>query len=138
VRGSPLLRALAAFLVIAALGWPLEKLTHRSKAMLLPQVAPAADQKPVLVSFRFTHLPRRVAIWHLGKEKWTSTVNESEIEFELKLDWPREGIDLRVVVDWAEGAPLAGAQIRVIDPEGTEHTGSIFSKGPADEVLTFR
>ena len=99
MRGSPLLRALAAFLVIAGLGWPLERLTHRSNATLLPQVLPAADQKPVLVSLRFTHLPRQVTIWHLGQEKWTSTVMDSEIETELKLDWPREGIDLRVVID---------------------------------------
>jgi hypothetical protein len=56
----------------------------------------------------------------------------------LQLQWPDEGIDLRFVIEWPEGAALAGAEIRVTDPHGTEHVGSIFSRGPADEVLTFR
>ena len=51
-------------------------------------------------------------------------------------DWP-EGVDLRVAIDWPEGPSLMGAQVRVTDPEGTEHVASVFAKGPADEILTF-
>ena len=138
MRGSPLLRALAALIVIAALGWPLERLTHRSSAGLLPTAAPAPAEKPVKIGISFTHLPTRLAIWHLGQEIWSAPVTEPEIETELKLVWPPEGVDLRFVVDWPEGTPFSAAQVRATDPEGTEHVGSIFSKGPADEILTFR
>ena len=138
MRGSPLFRALAAFIVIAALGWPLERLTHRSSAGLLPVVAPAPAEKPVKIGISFTHLPTRVAILHLGQEIWSAPVTEPEIETELKLVWPPEGVDLRFVVEWPEGTPFAAAQVRATDPEGTAHVGSIFSKGPADEILTFR
>jgi hypothetical protein len=138
VRGSPLLRALAAFIIIAALGWPLAKLTHRGAAAPIAALPAQGHEKAVTVALSFTHLPRRVAIWHLGEEKWSADVKESQIETTLTLPWPSEGVDLRFVVDWQDTGSLAGAQVRITDPEGTEHLGSIFSKGPADEILTFR
>jgi Flp pilus assembly protein CpaB len=139
MRGSPLLRALLAFFVIGLLGWPLARLTRRSEARMAGAPPAEAEEKPVLVAIRFTQLPRSVSISHLGQEKWKTTeVKEPEIETELKLPWPPEGVDLRIAIDWPDGSVFAGAQVRVTDPEGTEHFGSIFSKGSADEVLTFR
>ena len=137
MRGSPLIRALAAFLIIAALAWPLGRLTHRSEAS--PQALeekPAEERQVVAVAFSFTQLPARVAIWHLGQQVWQSEVKDSEIDATVNLQWPEEGIDLRVVIDWPEGDSLAGAQVRVVDPQGVEHERAIFSKGPADEILT--
>ena len=33
--------------------------------------------------------------------------------------------------------PLAAARLQLTDPDGNEHVKSIWSRGPADEVLTF-
>ncbi len=137
MRGSPFLRALAAFVIIAALGWPLERLTHRGKAEVAPPRSTAVQAESVTIAFSFTHLPTRVAISHLGKEIWMAEVKEPEIETQFALPWPEEGVDLRVTIDWPESTVLAGAQMRVTDPEGVEHARGIFSRGPADEVLTF-
>jgi len=137
VRGSPLFRALAAFFIIAALGWPLERLTRRSEAAPVPMIPGKSEEMVVTVKMRFTALPSRAAIWHLGKEIWTTQVKDSEIEADLKLEWPTDGVDLRFFIEWPDGNPLAGAEIQVTDPEGIEHLGSIFAAGPADQVLTF-
>ena len=139
MRGSPLLRALLAFVVIGLLGWPLARLTHRSEAKAIGAVpAAVAEEKPVFVAMTFTQPPLRVSISHLGQEKWASSeIKEAEMEAKFALAWPAEGVDLRVAIDWPEGPSLMGAQVRVTDPEGTEHVASIFAKGPADEILTF-
>ena len=139
MRGSPLIRALLAFIIIGLLGWPLARLTHRSEAKAIGDLpVPISEEKPVFVAMSFTQLPRRVAISHLGQEKWaTADIKDSKVEAKLNLAWPVEGVDLRVAIDWPEGTSLMGAQVRVTDPEGTEHVASIFAKGPADEILTF-
>jgi hypothetical protein len=136
VRGSPLIRALAAFLIIAALAWPLGRLTHRSEANAEVLRTKPPEDRQVAIAFSFTHVPARVAIWHLGEQIWESDVKATEIDTMLEVPWPEEGIDLRVLIEWPKGNQLAGAQVRIVDPEGVEYERGIFSKGPADEILT--
>jgi hypothetical protein len=135
MRGSPLLRALVAFLVIALLGWPLWRLTRATGAVHAAEVATAVQ--PVHLALIFTLAPRGLKVLHLGKEIWAEANPAAEVEHDLALPWPKEGVDLQFQIDWPADAPLAAAQVTVTDPSGRAQVRSIFFKGPADEVLTF-
>ena len=135
MRGSPLLRALIAFAVLASLGWPLWRLTHATATAPVAEIA--TPQKTAHLTLTFTLPPRGVSVRHLGKEVWSEPNPAGEIQRDLALPWPREGVDLQFQIDWPADAPLAAARVRLTDPEGREHERSIFAKGPADEVLTF-
>jgi hypothetical protein len=139
MRGSPLLRALIAFVAIGLTVWPLLRLTRRASAVSAP--SPAAHESKLVsahLELAFTQLPQRISVMHLGKEIWVSEVKDAEIEHEISLPWPDEGIDLRFLIAWPEGAPLAAAQVHIAAPDGRELEQSIWSRGPADTVLTFR
>jgi len=136
VRGSPLLRALLAFIGIALVGLPLWNLTHRAAVAIAPAVE--VKVRPVKIEFTLTQPASKISVRHLGKVVWTGEAAGSSAEAEFTIPWPREGVDLNVQIEWPENAPLAAARLRLTDPEGGEQERSIWSAGPADEVLTFR
>ena len=136
MRGSPLLRAVLAFLALALLGWPLWQLTHPSAVEPIAAVE-NTGVKTARVALTFTLAPQAVTVRHLGKEVWSVQNPAGEIARDLALPWPPDGVDLQFQIDWPADAPLAAARVRVTAPDGREHEKSIFSKGPADEVLTF-
>lgn len=76
MRGSPLLRALIAFLTILALGYPLRRLTGESApvAQAPPAAAPAAagGGQDVELQLTFTTAPDKFALRHLGKVVWSA------------------------------------------------------------------
>jgi len=135
MRGSPLFRAVIAFLAISLIGWPLWQLTHATGAARSEETGPLSQA--IHLSLAFTLPPRGVKVRHLGKEVWTEGSGSSEIEREFSLPWPKEGIELQFQIEWPADAPLAAARVRIIDPSGREYEKSIFAQGPADEVLTF-
>ena len=138
MHGSPLFRALLAFLVLLALAIPLWRLTHERQplhAAAVPLDGP--PEKDVSLQLDFTLLPRTVAVLHLGKEIWRAEPRQPELHAVLRIPWPAQGVDLRFQIDWADVAPLAAARIRVISLDGTTSERTVWSKGPADEVLTF-
>lgn len=139
MRGSPLQAAFAAFLVIGLLGFPLWRLTHPDvRATTPPPVLDEPAEASVRFEIDFTLPAESVTVDHLGKALWSAERPGFNLERDAKLAWPEEGIDLRVRVAWPDDAPLSAARIRVTDPNGREHERSIFSRGPADEVLTFQ
>jgi hypothetical protein len=102
-----------------------------------PAVAVAGPPaKDVSLRLDFTLLPRTIALLHLGKEIWRAEP-QSELQAILRIPWPPQGVDLRFQIDWPDDGPLAAARIRVISPDGTTHERTVWSKGPADEVLSF-
>jgi hypothetical protein len=137
VRGSPLLRAVIAFIGIALFGVPLWNLTHRASVAVTAPVA-EVKAKPVRIEFTLTQPASRLSVRHLGKVVWTGEPTNNEANAEFSIPWPAEGVDLRIQADWPDDAPLAAARLKVTDPEGGEQERSIWSKGPSDEVLTFR
>jgi hypothetical protein len=74
----------------------------------------------------------------LGREIWAAEVSGSEVETDLALPWPAEGIDLRFLVVWKDETPLAAVRVVVTGPDGEERERTIWARGPADAVLTFR
>jgi len=137
VRGSPLIRALFAFLGIALTGLPLWRLTHRTNAAAVAQ-APEIKARAAAIEFTLTAPAEKISVRHLGKVVWTGEATGGKAEANFTIPWPREGVDLRVQIEWPENGPQAAARLRLTDPEGGEQEQSIWSAGPADEVLTFR
>ena len=138
MRGSPLLRAAIAFFILLSLGWPLWQMTHGEDAERAPEpVAAPAGPKEIHVQLTFTRAPESVKVSHLGKEILRESAPAEEIERDLKLAYPDEGVDLRFEIEWPAGASLAAMRVKLTDPSGEDHEKGVWAKGPADEVLTF-
>ena len=135
MKGSPLLRALIAFLLIALAGIPLWKLTRADATVAAPVQVDAAA---ALVTLRLTFsiAPEKFEVRHLGKVVWTDAARAAEVTKSLALAYPKEGVDLSVKVAWppdAEGA----VRVRLTDPDGDEHDKTVWGRGAMEEVLTF-
>ena len=137
MRGSPLLRALLAFLAILALGWPLRRLTSASDAPREQPKAAVVEAKEVGLRLAFTLVPKSVKVLHLGKEVWSETAPAAEMEHTLKLAYPDAGIDLQFQIEWPAGAPLAAMRAVLTDPAGEAHEHSVWGQGSTEEVVTF-
>ena len=138
MRGSPLLRALLAFLTILSLGYPLRRLTRAGEAAAV-EASPAGVTavREVALRLTFSAPPRKVRILHLGKEVWSAASPPAEVNQKLQLAYPKEGIDLQFQVEFAEGAPLAALRVQLTDPAGRERDQSLWGTGTIDDVLTF-
>ena len=137
MRGSPLLRALLAFLAILALGWPLRRLTNASDAPREQPKAVVVEAKEVGLRLAFTLVPKSVKVLHLEKEVWSETAPVAEMERTLKLAYPDAGIDLQFQIEWPADAPLAAMRATLTDPAGDAHEHSVWGQGSTDEVVTF-
>lgn len=138
MRGSPLMRALLAFVLIAALGWPLWQLTRPevTAAPPEPNLAPTTA-KTIGLHLTFTTVPRNLVIKHLENEVWRDPAPTAEMEREVTLAYPEEGVDLQFQIDWPEDGPLAAVRVQLTDPAGNTHEKSLWGKGTVSDVLTF-
>ena len=138
MRGSPLIRALIAFLIILVLGVPLWRLTRAESDQDAP--VPPAPSAPadsaVRLQLTFTSVPTSVKVLHLGQEVWRVESPAQDVEKELRMEYPKEGVDLQFDVEW-RGDALAAMKVVFTDPEGTPHEKSVWGRGSVSEVLTF-
>lgn len=138
MKGSPLLRALIAFALIALAGVPLWKLTHAEATAMAPAQADVAAAK-ITLRLTFSAAPESFTISHLGKVVWENGANSShstEESRELALAFPKEGVDLVVKVAWP-GDVEGALRLRLTDPDGNEHDKTIWGRGAMEEVVTF-
>ena len=135
MKGSPLLRALIAFVLIALAGLPLWKLT-RTRSVIEDMVRADEVSSPVQLRLTFSVPPRSFAISHLGRIVWANGADGTEAEKTLALVFPKEGIDLAVKVAWP-GEADAAVRLRLTDPGGNEHDKTVWGRGEMDEVITF-
>jgi len=138
MRGSPLVRALVAFILIGLMGWPLWRLTREEVVAAAPAapVAPAI-KKAIQLHLTFTTVPKSVVVRHLEEEVWKVSAPQAELEQTLSLDYPDEGIDLQFHIEWPDDAPLSAMRVQLTDPAGDTHEKSVWGKGTVDEVVTF-
>ncbi len=137
MRGSPLIRAFFAFCLIAALGWPLWRLTHPMDAAAAAVVRPQAAFKDIDLQLDFTNLPKAFEVRQLEKDVWQESAPKLSMERKLALPFPPQGIDLVFHIEWADDAPLSAVRVRLTDPAGDVHEKSVWGQGAVDEVLTF-
>ena len=137
MRGSPLLRALLAFLAILALGWPLRRLTTAADAPRAQPRAAVAGAQEIGLRLTFTLVPKSVKVLHLGQEVWSETAPAAEMERTIELAYPNAGIDLVFQIEWPADAPLAAMRASLTDPAGDAHEKSVWGQGSVDEAVTF-
>ena len=136
MRGSPILRAVLAFLAILALAPLLSKVTASAPVVVAPQPVAAVAAK-VQLSLAFTTLPQRIAIKHLGREVWAKSAPSADEEFALEIPWPEQGGELLFRVEWPEGSPLSAMRARLTTPQDVELERSLWGTGSVDAVLNF-
>ena len=139
MRGSPLLRALLAFIIIALMGIPLWQLTRPEVVVAAPaSQAPKPEvAKAIHLHLTFTAVPQKFTISNLDKVIWEATTPEADMEHDVSIAYPAEGVDLQFHIEWPEGGPLSAMRVQLTDPAGDMHEKSIWGKGVTDEVVTF-
>lgn len=136
MRGSPLVQAALVVAGLLLLLFPLHSLTQRHTVMVMPAATPQ-PKKHVQLAFRST-APFRFQVSYLGQVVWEGANDsvEKENTKELDIDFPKEGIDLAVDVNWAAKG-LAAAEISVTVGE-TELHKTLWGEGSASDVFTFK
>lgn len=139
MRGSPLLRALLAFIIIALLGIPLWQLTRPEVVIAAPapQVPKPEVTKAIHLHLTFTAVPKKFTVTHLDKVIWKATAPEADMEHDVSIAYPAEGVDLQFHIEWPEDGPLSAMRVQLTDPAGDPHEKSVWGKGVTDEVVTF-
>ena len=139
MRGSPILRAVLVFVALLSLAPVLWRLT-RADARGVQQLAAPQPVKNAKTEVRLTFSTpaMRVVIQHLGKEVWHHLMPAAEESFTCEIPWPKEGVELHVLVDWPEGTHAAAMRVRLTPPDGTEHDRSVWGDTAADDVLVFK
>ena len=141
MRGSPILRTavVLALLLLAAL--PLWHLTHsRDAVAVAAQSEPQLSTQTLQLQLKFTHAPRNFQLLHLGKAVWAvpaSIKGAVAFQTDLKIPFPREGVDLELKVQWPENTPETAVRLELKTPDGTLTGKTVWGYGTIDEILTF-
>ena len=135
MKGSPLLRALIAFVLIALAGLPLWKLTRADATVATPvQVEAAAAQ--VTLRLTFSAAPEKAEVRHLGKLVWADGTRATDVTKPVALAYPKEGVDLAVKIAWP-GDVEGAVRLRLTDPNGEEHDKTVWGRGEMEAIVTF-
>ena len=135
MRGSPILRAVLVFIALLALAPLLWKLTRPVLAGTVPQQQ--VKRATVESRLSFSAAATRVTIQHLGREVWSKDSPATAENFSAEIPWPKEGVELQVLVAWPEGTRNAAMRMRLTAPDGTEYDRTVWGDETADDVLTF-
>ena len=139
MRGSPILRAVLVFIALLALAPLLWRLTRAdARTVQQPVTLTLAKIAKTEVRLTFSTPAKRVTIQHLGREVWSKAMPAAEENFTCEIPWPKEGVELHVLVEWPEGTRAAAMRMRLTAPDGTEHDRSVWGDGAADDVLVFK
>ena len=138
MRGSPLLRAFFVFVILLLLAPFLWRITQESaRAVPNATVVEKVSSVEVPVELAFTAAAKRVVIVHLEKEVWAKDNPELSEEVTLNLAWPKEGGELKFIVEWPDDSALAAMRAKLIDPARGEIERTLWGRGAKTGVLGF-
>ena len=138
MRGSPILRAVLVFIALLSLAPVLWRLTQADARTVQPVAQQPAKNAKTEVRLTFSTPAMRVVIQHLGREVWHHLMPAAQETFTCEIPWPKEGVELHVLLEWPEGTRAAAMRVRLTAPDGTEHDRSVWGDASADDVLTFK
>ena len=139
MRGSPILRAVLVFIALLSLAPVLWRLTRAdARTVLQPVAQKPAKHARVEARLTFSTPAKRVVIQHLGKEVWSKAAPAAEENFTCEIPWPKEGVDLHVLIEWPEGTRAATMRVQLTAPDGVEYDRTVWGDADADDVLTFK
>ena len=137
MRGSPILRAVLVFVALLALAPVLWKLTRPGLAETARRPQHQVKRATVEARLSFSVAATRVEIQHLGREVWSKASPALAESFSVEVPWPKEGVELHVLVAWREGMRNAAMRVRLNAPDGIEYDRTVWGDATADDVLTF-
>ena len=140
MRGSPILRAALVFAALLALAPLLWRITHpaaSARSMIAQPTPQPAKSAMVEGRVNFSTPPTRVTIQHLGRDVWSKASPALAENFSTEIPWPKEGVELHVIVAWPEGTRSAAMRVRLTAPDGTEYDRTVWGDAAADDVLKF-
>ena len=139
MRGSPILRAVLVFVALLSLAPLLWRLTRAdARAVQQPATPTPAKNAKTEVRLTFSTPAKRVTIQHLGKDVWSKAPPATEENFTCEIPWPKEGVELHVLVEWPDGTRAAAMRMRLTAPDGAEHDRTVWGDVSADDVLVFK
>src|SRR5438270_7703152 len=137
MRGSPLLRVLLVVIALLAVLWPLRSLTtHRTQEPSDISQKPPAAQSSIRLVLTSTTVPFTFEISHLGKTIWKGEATDNNVAHEVKIIFPREGIDLLLDARWQERKQTA-IELEVTPEGGDAITRTLWGTTQVSGVLTF-
>lgn len=137
MRGSPILRAVLVFIALLALAPLLWKMTRPALADNAPKPPPQVKRTTVEARLNFSTAATSVAIQHLGREVWSNASPAMAETFTAEIPWPKEGVELHVLIAWPEGTRNAAMRVRLTAPDGAEYDRTVWGDVSADDVLKF-
>ncbi len=137
MRGSPLLRAVFALVVLALVAIPIWKLTHQVAASMDSTAVTPDAKAPVHIALTFAHAPVGFQVLYLGKVVWEERQPADTVQKDFSMEFPKEGIDLEIKAEWLPGTPLTAMRVTVAHGySSSEQTA--WGKESVDAVLTFK
>jgi hypothetical protein len=125
----------ALLLCLAPVLWRMTQ--EKARAVVDAPVPETVTVVEIPLELAFTTTPKRVTIWHLGKEVWTKENPQASEEVTLKLSWPKEGGELNFSIEWPEGSPLSAMRAKLTDPDRGEIERTLWGRGAKTGVLGF-
>jgi hypothetical protein len=137
MKGSPLLRVILVVIALLVVLWPLRRLTtHRAESPSSPSQTATASESGVHLVLTSTTFPFTFEVSHLGQTIWKSEATESSVSRDIRMAFPREGVDLLVNAKWV-GDKEAAVKVDVTPDGGDTITKILWGTGGVSEVLTF-
>jgi hypothetical protein len=137
MKGSPLLRVVFVVVALLVVLWPLRGLTiHRAESPSAPSQTATASESGVHLVLTSTTFPFTFEVSHLGQTIWKGEATESTVSHDLRMAFPREGVDLLVNAKWT-GDKEAAVRVDVAPEGGDTITKILWGTGGVSGVLTF-
>jgi hypothetical protein len=141
MRGSPLVRALVLFLGLLALSWPLRLFLQREAAQVAVAQSPAVVPEPAAASrlpltLTFSQKALRAEVRYAGKSLWLLEHPGLRETGELRIPFPKEGVELLVSVEF-EGEAQGALRLQLTAPDGNEYDRSLWGAGTVEAVIPF-
>ena len=140
MRGSPLVRAILAVIVLLALMVPLRTLTSRRSEAATP-LQQAAQGSTAKKRFRLeltsTTVPFKYQITSGGETIWSGESNSTTVATDAELKFPPEGVDLVVDASWTENKQTA-VRLALIPQDSAVMAQTMWGTTSVSEVLTFQ
>ena len=138
MRGSPLIGTAIILALLGLMLIPLRRLTTAQAVSSAPAtiVEPSAKATPVHLELESSHAPFSYEISHLGKVIWKGDAMDKDVQSDVAMEFPQEGVDLRIAVSWPDDASREAVKLAVTENDSIVEK-TLWGEKKIDDVLTF-
>ena len=139
MQGSPLIGTAIILALLALMLIPLRKLTTAQTASPAPAnvVEASAKAAPVHLELESSHAPFSYEISHLGKIIWKGDAMDKDVQSDVAMEFPKEGVDLQIAVSWPGDSSREAIKLAVTADDDPTVEKTLWGETKIDDVLTF-